>query len=259
MLRRILFLLSILSFFQIAHAAGEKAAIVLVHGAFADSSSWRGVVPRLLAEGYQVVGVANPLRGLANDSEYVSAIVKSVPGPVVLVGHSYGGSVISNAAAGRSNVTALVYVSAFAPEAGESAFGLVGKFPGSTLGDALAPPVALVGGAHDLYVQQPKFRGPFAADLPQEQVKLMAATQRPITDAAGNEPSGEPAWKTLPSWFIYGSADLSIPPAAHAFMAERARAREVRVVQGASHVVMLSHSEEVARVILKAARATATR
>jgi pimeloyl-ACP methyl ester carboxylesterase len=248
-------------FISTAHAASTSErsrtpTIVLVHGAFADASSWNGVIPKLQAEGYQVIAVANPLRGLASDSAYVASILKTIDGPVVLVGHSYGGAVISNAAVGRDNVKALVLVAGFAPEAGESAAALVGKFPGATLGTALAAPVPLEGGRNDLYIKQSQFREPFAADLPASAVKLAAATQRPITDAAFGEPSGEPAWKTLPTWFIYGSADHAIPAAAQAFMAERAKAKRVQVINGASHVVMLSHPAEVAKMILEAATAT---
>jgi pimeloyl-ACP methyl ester carboxylesterase len=228
--------------------------VVLVHGAFADASSWSGVIPKLQAEGYEVVAVANPLRGLASDSAYVSNIIKGIPGPVVLVGHSYGGSVISNAAVGNDNVKALVFVAGFAPDTGESSFGLNGKFPGSILGDAIAP-TPLGDGKNDLYIKQAGFRAPFAADIPEAQVKVAAATQRPITDAAGNEPSSGAAWKTLPSWFIYGSADMAISPAAHAFMAGRAKSRHTEVVKGASHMVMLSHPAEVARMIREATRA----
>ena len=231
--------------------------IVLVHGAFADASSWNGVIPKLQSAGYTVIAAANPLRGLASDSAYISSLVKSIPGPVVLVGHSYGGSVISNAAVGNDNVKALVYVAGFAPEAGESSFGLNGKFPGSILGNAIAP-ITLADGSHDLYVKQSDFRAPFAADLPDAQAKLAAATQRPITEAAGNEPSGEPAWKTLPSWFIYGSADQAIAPAAHAFMAQRAHSHRTKVVKGASHVVMVSHPNEVAKIIREATESTTT-
>src|SRR5262249_4138710 len=151
---------------------------------------------------------------------------------------------------------ALVYVAGFALDVGESSFGLNGKFPGSTLGPALAPPVTLSDGKHDLYIKQSDFRGPFAADLPVALVKLAAATQRPLTNEAGTEASAGAAWKTLPSWFIYGSADMAIAPAAHAFMAKRANARRVEIVKGASHVVMLSHPDEVAKMIVEAAQAT---
>nr|WP_307437399.1 alpha/beta hydrolase [Labrys monachus] len=240
-----------------AAPASAKATIVLVHGALADSSSWNGVIARLQADGYVVVAAADPLRSLKSDSDYVSGIVKNVGGPVVLVGHSYGGSIITNAATGADNVKALVYVAAYAPDDGESAFDLTGKFPGSILPAALAPPIALAGGAHDLYVQQAKFRPVFAADVPERQTRLMGATQRPVTDVALKEASGAPAWKTIPSWFVYGSADKVIPPAVHAFMAQRAGAREAIVVKGASHVVMVSHPGIVAELIEQAAAETA--
>jgi pimeloyl-ACP methyl ester carboxylesterase len=231
--------------------------VVLVHGAFADSSSWNGVVPQLLAQGFDVIAIANPLRSLAGDSAYVASVLKTISGPVVLVGHSYGGAVITNAAVGHDNVKALVFVAGFAPDAGESAFGLNGKFPGSTLGAAIAP-TPLADGLNDLYVKQSDFRGPFAADLPVERVRVMAATQRPLTDVAGNEPSGEAAWKTVPSWSIYGSADHAIPPELLAFMAARAKSRRVQVVSGASHVVMISHPKEVAKIVIEAATAVTT-
>lgn len=230
-----------------------RTTIVLVHGALADSSSWDGVISKLQADGYSVIAAPDPLRSLKSDSDYVSGIVKNVKGPVVLVGHSYGGSIITNTATSADNVKALVYVAAYAPEAGESAFDLTGKFPGSTLPDALAPPVALADGAHDLYVQRDKFRSVFAADVPEKQAKLMAATQRPVTDVALKGASGAPAWKSIPSWFVYGSADKVIPAAVHAFMAQRAGAKETIVVKGAPHVVMVSHPSVVAKLIEKAA------
>jgi pimeloyl-ACP methyl ester carboxylesterase len=234
-----------------------KPTIVLVHGALAGSSSWDGVISKLQTDGYTVIAAPNPLRSLKSDSDYVSGIVKNVKGPVVLVGHSYGGSIITNAASGADNIKALVYVAAYAPETGESAFDLTGKFPGSMLPGALAPPITLADGAHDLYVQQGKFRSVFAADLPEKQTKLMAATQRPVTDVALKEASGAPAWKSIPSWFIYGSADQVIPPAVHAFMAQRAGAKNTIVVKGASHVVMISHPSVAANLIEEAATATA--
>jgi pimeloyl-ACP methyl ester carboxylesterase len=239
-----------------AMAAGEKPTVVLVHGAFAESSSWNGVVAILAKDGYPVVAAANPLRSVSGDAKYVADLVASIKGPVVLVGHSYGGAVITTAANRQSNVKALVYVAAFAPDAGETAAGLSGKFPGSTLGPTLAPPVPLAGGANDLYIQQAKFQVQFAADVKAADAILMAATQRPITDAALNEASGTPAWKTIPSWFIYGELDRNIPAAALAFMAERAHSKETEVVKGASHVVMVSHPDAVARIIEAAAAAT---
>jgi pimeloyl-ACP methyl ester carboxylesterase len=232
-----------------------KPTVVLVHGAFADSSSWNGVISILQRDGYKVVAAPNPLRGVRSDADVVGDVVKSIDGPVVLVGHSYGGSVISEAAEGRSNVKALVYVAAFAPEVGETALGLTGKFPGSTLGGTLAPPVRLSSGGNDLYIQQGQFHQQFAADVPAPEARLMAAGQRPIAEAALSEPSTAPAWKSVPSWFIYGTKDKNIPPAALGFMAERAKSRQTVEVKGASHVVMVSHAPAVARLIEKAATA----
>jgi pimeloyl-ACP methyl ester carboxylesterase len=233
--------------------AAQATTVVLVHGAFADSSSWSAVVPRLQAKGLRVVSVANPLRTLIGDADYLGKLVDSVPGPVVLVGHSYGGAVISNAATGRKNVKSLVYVAAFVPDAGETALSLAGKFPGGTLGEALAKPVLLQDGGKDLYIQQDKFHQQFAADVPAAAGALMAATQRPIAEAALTQASGTPAWKQIPSWSIYGTADKNIPPAAMKFMSQRANARKVTEIKGASHVVMVSHPEEVAAMIVEAA------
>jgi pimeloyl-ACP methyl ester carboxylesterase len=235
-------------------APQAKPTIVLVHGAFAESSSWDGVITRLNKAGYTTIAAANPLRGVADDAASVSAVVGSISGPVVLVGHSYGGPVITEAANGRSNVKALVYVSAFAPETGESSLSLSGKFPGSTLNNAIAA-VTLPDGGRDLYIQAEKFHAQFAADVPEGAAKLMAATQRPVAQAALAEASGEPSWKTLPSYWIYGSADRNIPPAVLSFMAERAHARKTVVVDGASHVVMVSHPDQVAKLIEEAASA----
>jgi pimeloyl-ACP methyl ester carboxylesterase len=236
-----------------APAAEPKPTVVLVHGAFAESASWNGVAGELARAGYPVVAAANPLRGVASDAAYVASLLKSIKGPVVLVGHSYGGAVISTAAVGATNVKALVFVAAFAPDAGESCLALTGKFPGSTLPPTLAPPVPLAEGGEDLYIQQDKFPHQFAADVAPPQARTMAATQRPIKSAALAEAAGEPAWKTTPSWAIYGSADLNIPPAAMAFMADRMHSRKTVVVAGASHVVMVSHAHEVATLIGQAA------
>lgn len=236
------------------NAAPAKPTVVLVHGAFADSSSWDGVAAKLITDGYPVIGAANPLRSVKGDADYVSRIVQNVQGPVILVGHSYGGSVITAAANGHDNVKGLVYVAAFAPEAGETVAGLAGKFPGGTLGTALAQPVALPDGGKDLYIDQAKFRSQFAADVPPAKARLMAEAQRPVTEAALNEASGTPAWKSLPSWFIYGSADKNIPPAAIAYMAQRAAAKKTVEIAGASHVVMTSHPAEVTKLIEEAAR-----
>jgi pimeloyl-ACP methyl ester carboxylesterase len=231
-----------------------KPTIVLVHGAFAESSSWNGVVKRLLAQGYPVVAAANPLRGLHSDAEYVATIFKSIPGPIVAVGHSYGGSVITDAAAGNSNVKALVYVAGLAPDTGESAADIGDRFPGSTLGPTLAPPTTLPDGGKDLYIQQDKFPLQFAADVPKPEAKSMAATQRPVTESALHEAATQAAWKTIPSWFIFGSLDKNITEAPHEFMARRANAKETIDVKGASHVVMVSHPDAVTALIEKAAK-----
>lgn len=238
-----------------SQATISNPTIVLVHGAFAESSSWNGVVAELQARGYAVVAAANPLRGLKYDADYVSSVLLGIQGPIVLVGHSYGGSVISNAVKGNPSVMALVYVAGFAPEAGESAIDLSNRFPGSTLGTALAPPVPLPGGGADIYIQQQKFHAQFAADVAEVESTLMAATQRPVTEAALQEGAGPPAWRTIPSWFVFGTQDLNIPAAAQSFMAERAGAKAVVAIDGASHVVMISHPGAVAKVIVEAAAA----
>lgn len=238
-----------------ANAQVNKPTITFVHGAFAESSSWNGVLTKLIAKGYPTVAVANPLRGVKSDADYVASALKDINGPIVLVGHSYGGSVITNAVKDNSNVKALVYVAGFAPDTGETAAELSGRYPGGTLGPTLASPVELPDGGKDLYIQQDKFHAQFAADVPANDAQLMASTQRPIAEAALNEASGAPSWKSTPSWFIYGDRDLNIPPAALSFMANRASSKETVVVNGASHVVMVSHSDAVAKLIEKAATA----
>lgn len=234
-------------------AAANKPTVVLVHGAFAESSSWGAVGSRLLTKGYPMVAVANPLRGVKSDASYVASVLDSINGPVILVGHSYGGNVISNVPTSKSNIKALVYVAGLAPETSESAATLSSKFPGSTLGATLAPPVALADGGKDLYILPERFHAQFAADVPAREARLMAATQRPITEAALNEPSATAAWKTIPSWFVYGTLDKNIPAAAHAYMAERAGAKKTIAIKGASHVVMISHPDALVRLIEEAA------
>lgn len=235
-------------------AGGNKPTVVLVHGAFAESSSWNGVIAKLKRHGYRTIAAANPLRGVASDAAAISAIIGSVQGPVVLVGHSYGGPVITEAAAGKANVKALVYVAAFAPDTGESSLTLSSQFPGSTLGEALLP-VMLSDGRQDLYVQPEKFHQQFAADVSAAQASLMAATQRPVAKAALAEPSVTASWKTISSYAIYGSADRNIPPAVMKFMAERARSVKTVVIEGASHALMVSHPGKVALLIEDAAEA----
>jgi len=228
---------------------GSQPTVVLVHGAFAESASWNDVIRRLQDQGYTVIAAANPLRSLSGDAEFVASILESIEGPIVLVGHSYGGAVITNAA--RDNVKALVYVAGFAPEEGENALELAARFPGATLGDTLWT-VPLSDGSTDLYIRQEEYHQQFAEDVPAEQTALMAVGQRPVRDVALNEASGPPAWKSVPSWFVFGELDKNIPVAVHRFMAERAGARAVVEIEGASHAVGVSHPEEVADMILRA-------
>lgn len=232
----------------------QRPTIILVHGAFAESSSWGPVIERLNDRGFRVIAAANALRGVKSDAATIASLVRATSGPVVLVGHSYGGPVITEAANGSPNVKALVYVAGFAPDTGESSFQLSGKFPGSTLGGALMT-VDLPDGGKDLYIQSDKFHAQFAADLPAAQAAAMAATQRPVRQSALEEASGSPAWKTVPSYSIYGTADRNIPPAALKFMAERAASRKTIAVDGASHALMLSHPDQVASLIVEAASA----
>lgn len=237
------------------HAETKKPTIVLVHGAFADAASWTGVIEHLQKDGYPVVAVANPLRSVKKDGDYVRRIVEGLQTQTVLVGHSYGGAVITEAAASAKSVKSLVYVAAFAPDANETAADLAGKFPGGTLGDALAKPVALDGGDQDLYIDQSKFHDQFAADVSKDEARIMASTQRPIAASALNETPSAVAWKTIPSYFVYGDADKNIPAKSLGFMAERAGSKETIVVPGASHVVMVSNPETVAKLIEDAASA----
>ncbi|WP_194918868.1 alpha/beta fold hydrolase [Catenulispora rubra] len=236
---------------------GPKPTVVLVHGAFADSSSWNGVITRLEHDGYPVIAAANPLRGLDNDAAYVSSILSTIPGPVILVGHSYGGEVITDAAVGHANVKALVYIAAFAPDQGESALQLTGMNPGSQLGAALVvrPYTDAGGGGADGYVDETKFHAVFAADLPAATADLMAAEQRPVALAALQGASGAPAWKTIPSWYLVAGADQAIPAATEKYMAKRAGSHTV-VIPGASHAVMVSHPDQTEDLIVRAARAT---
>lgn len=235
-----------------AQDVSTKPMVVLVHGAFAESSSWNGVIEHLHRDGYDVIAAANPLNGVAADAAFVSTLIRSLERPVVLVGHSYGGPVITEAANGSANVKALVYVAAFAPDKGESSLTLSAQFPGSTLGDALAS-IPRPDASRDLYIRPDKFHEQFAADVSVEQASLMSTTQRPVSDAALAEPSGAASWKTIPSYSIYGSADRNIPAEVMKFMAKRAKAVKTVVIPGASHVVMVSHPAEVASLIEEAA------
>jgi pimeloyl-ACP methyl ester carboxylesterase len=231
--------------------------IVLVHGAFAESASWNGVIADLKRRGYTTIAAANPLRGLQEDATYLRSVLESVSGPIVLVGHSYGGSVMSEAADGVAGVTALVYVASFNLEAGESTAELAAKFPGGELGPALdTVPFPLADGetGTDLYIQQERFREVFAADVAPDVAELMATTQRPIAATALEDTATKAAWKTIPSWTLVTTSDLAIPAESMRFMAARAGSMTVEI--GASHAVTVSQPGAVADLIDSAARAT---
>jgi pimeloyl-ACP methyl ester carboxylesterase len=237
-----------------SHAV-EKPTVVLVHGAFAESSSWNGVVDALIADGYPVLAAAVPLRGVKSDSEYLASVLDGIEGPLVLAGHSYGGILIGTAAEGNDRVAALVFIGGYALEVGETAAGLTGQYEGGTLGETLVA-FDLPGGGKDLYIMQDKYRAQFAADVSDQEAARMAATQRPITEAALNEPVEAAAWKTIPSWFLFGDADRNIPVALHRFMAERAGSRRTVELKDGSHSVGIPEAAQVAEMIEEAATAT---
>ena len=232
---------------------GAKPTIVLVHGAFADASGWNEVIGRLTRDGYPVLAPANPLRAVASDAAYLAAVLATVPGPIVLAGHSYGGVVITNAATGNPNVKALVYVAAFAPDAGDTVYDLQTKFPGTKLGQPQLDFRPFPGGV-DGYVKAAVFREVFAGDLPAATTQLMWATQRPGEVGTLQQPSGPPAWRSVPSWYLIARDDNLIPAAAQRFMAQRAGARTVEI--RASHVAMISQPRVTADLIALAARTT---
>jgi pimeloyl-ACP methyl ester carboxylesterase len=239
-----------------AAAAHErsKPTIVLVHGAWADASGWSGVIERLQHKGYHVIAPANPLRSLDGDSAYIKSVLAQTPGPIVLVGHSYGGAVITNAAAGNPNVKALVYIAGFIPDVGEDALHLAGA--GSLIPEAIEFKAFPPFGESDVeaYIKQDRFHQIFAADLPERVAAVMAATQRPLALAAGGGASKAAAWKTIPSWALIPLQDRTITPEQHRFMTARARSTVVEV--NASHVVMISHPGATTRLIQAAVRAT---
>ena len=248
----------------------QKPTIVLVHGAFAESASWDLVIERCQSETHQfeaglrpsllgghslkVIAAANPLRSVAGDAAYVRDVIASTGGPVVLVGHSYGGLVITEAAAENHSVIALVYVNAFAPDQGESAFGLAAMFPGSSNEAFAAHPIS---SGVEFAIRQDLFHRVFAADVSPIRAAVMGATQRPATEKALTDglPTHVPAWKSIPSWFVFGDKDLIIPAALHRFMAERASSKGTTEVAGASHAVMVSNPAAVAATILAAVNA----
>jgi len=244
-----------------ATAEGVKPTIVLVHGAWADSGSWNAVTALLQAAGYTVDAPPNPLRGLSYDASYLADFLSTISGPVVLVGHSYGGMVITNAATGNPNVKALVFDDAYIPAATDTLLGLTSAEPGSCL--AVSPATAVFNfvpfpgapsGDADLYVKQTVFPGCFANGLPAAEAGVLAATQRPLAASTLTEPSGTPAWKSIPSWAVIGTADHVIPLAEQLSMARNAGAHVTEI--NAPHLSMISDPGAVAAVIIRAARVT---
>jgi pimeloyl-ACP methyl ester carboxylesterase len=232
----------------------QDVTVVLVHGAFADSSSWNGVIERLQAKGIKVTAAVNPLRGISIDSAYVAGIFEQTPGPVLAVGHSYGGAVITNAAAEAENVVGLVFVAAFAPDEGETLGDIEARSKDSILNPALVqinyPAVNGGKAGVEFAIDPAKIHDAFAADLPEAQTALMAATQRPVADLAFGEPTQAPAWKHLPSWAVVASGDKAAGADVIRAEAERAGAK-ITEVEG-SHVIMISQPETVTDVILEA-------
>ena len=242
-----------------AASAGPKPSIVLVHGAWADSSSWNAVITRLQHDGYTVYVPPNPLLGLTYDSAYLRDFLHTISGPIILVGHSYGGAVITNAATGDNQVKALVYVDAFAPAKGQTIGQLVTAHPGSCVlpaANVIAQPYpGAPAGAVDVYIKQSVFPSCMANGLPSAEARELAATQRPLTSIALTQKSGVPAWETIPSWAVIGTADHAIPPAELIAMAKQAHAR-ITIARGAPHLSMIYAPGLVTRVILKAVHAT---
>ena len=231
----------------------DDVTVVLVHGAFADASSWNGVIERLQSRGVPVVAVANPLRGISADSSYLASVLEQTPGPIIAVGHSYGGAVISNAATGNDSVVGLVFVAAFAPDEGENLGEAGAQSKDSVLGTALVPrqyPTDDGGSATEFFIDPAKVRDAFAGDLSDQQAALIAATQRPVSELGFSESNGPPAWKHVPSWAVVATGDKAAGADLVRSMAERANAT-ITEVEG-SHVIMISQPDAVARVILEA-------
>jgi pimeloyl-ACP methyl ester carboxylesterase len=229
--------------------------VVLVHGAFADGSGWAGVVAALAGKGLTVVAPPNPLRGISADAAYIASVLQQIEGPVLLVGHSYGGAVVTNAASRVDNVVGLVYVDAFLPDHGETLQDLAGKATDSLILPALRPAQYPSGDdakpETEFSIDLASFHSVFCADVPDALATVMAATQRPLSGLAFGEPTQDPAWKTLPSWAIFGTADKVIGITGLRAMAERAEATVVEV-DGGSHVVMISQPQAVTDVIMTA-------
>ncbi len=239
---------------QSTSAPIDPLTVVLVHGAFADASGWEGVIERLQRAGISVMAPSNPLRGITIDSAYIASYLAQIPGPVLAVGHSYGGAVLTNAATEADNVVGLVYVAAFAPTDGERLVDAVGGSRDSVLNEALVPLTYPTGTGNETAVEfaidPDKFHDAFAKDLPSSQTAVMAATQRPVAELAFSEPSGAPAWKNVPSWTVVATGDTAAGADVIHSMAERAGA-EITEVEG-SHVIMMSQPQAVTDVILAA-------
>ena len=243
---KVLFLLILAAFGPAVHASQAGSAtrpcVVLVHGAFADGSGWRHVIPLLEKEGYTVTAVQNPLTSLADDVATTRRVIDAQTGPVVLVGHSYGGAVITGAAAGSTNVKALVYIAAFAPDSGDSLGSLLKSKAPSAIGPAL-----VADAAGFLSIDRAKFHDVFAKDVSPSEARIMAATQKPIFGAIFETPGGTAAWKSIPSWYLVATEDRAINPDLQRFMAKRMGATTVETK--ASHVPFITHPREVAKVI----------
>ena len=235
-----------------------KPTIVLVHGGYADSSCWNGAIQKLQHKGYTTIAGSNPLRGVATDAPYIASLLDSISGPIVLVAHSMGGTVITNAAAGKTNVKALVYIAAFVPDVGESQGELIGKFPGSEIQAVSVPvPYTKPDGTTgtELYLS-PAGQAAFAADVSATTFQLLQATQRPFDVESFTQPTQAVAWRTIPSWGLVAGRDKTIPPELQRFMYRRANARKVVEVSSSSHVAMISHPTITANLIEDAAKAT---
>ena len=238
-------------------AAPAKPTIVLVHGGYADSSCWNATIQELQDKGYTTVCGSNPLRGIPTDAPYIGSLLDSISGPIVLVAHSMGGTVITNAAAGKTNVKALVYIAAFVPDVGETQGELITKFPGSEVAPVSVPvPYTKADGTTgtDLYLSK-EGQAAFAADIPTSAFRVLQATQRPFDAESFIFPTTAAAWKTIPSWGLVAGRDKAIPPACERFMYSRANARKVVEVPHSSHVAMISHPKIVADLIGDAAEA----
>lgn len=243
---------------QAGTASTVKPTIVLVHGGYADSSCWNAVIQKLQRKGYTTIAGSNPLRGIPTDAPYIGSLLDSIDGPVVLVAHSMGGTVITNAAAGKSNVKALVYIAAFAPDVGETQGELITKFPGSlvepvSVGIPYTKPDGTTG--IDLYLSKDG-QAAFAADVSTETFRILQATQRPFDADSFIYPTQAAAWRTIPSWGLVAGRDKAIPPACERWMYTRANFRKIVEVPNSSHVAMISHPDTTADLILEAARAT---